>query len=79
MATCWQKDGAKRVAENLRSNVEKTEVDEWTNAHGPVTISIGVAVANSATTFEEALANADEALYQAKERGRNQVSFYSKT
>ncbi|HIF9208483.1 TPA: GGDEF domain-containing protein [Photobacterium damselae] len=70
-------EGAQRVAENIRLNIEKTEVEGWTNSHGPITISIGCAKADSGKTFDDALAKADEALYQAKESGRNQVCFYS--
>ena len=75
--TDTQKVGVERVAENIRVNIEKTVIDGWTNFHGPVTISIGIAKADSTIPFEKTLAQADEALYQAKETGRNRACFYS--
>ena len=39
----------------------------------PVTSSFGVAWAAAGTDFEEAYARADQALYQAKQQGRNRV------
>lgn len=41
----------------------------------PLTISIGVALARGKTGADELLAKADEALYQAKEEGRNRVVY----
>lgn len=71
-------EGAQRVAENLRRNVEKIVVANWTPIYGPVTISIGVAKVetNTQQAFDDILANADKALYQSKANGRNQVSLY---
>ena len=39
----------------------------------PTTVSIGVAVAESATSSESLLRRADLALYQAKRNGRNRA------
>ncbi len=39
----------------------------------PITASFGVATSGADRAFEEAFRQADEALYQAKDRGRNCV------
>ena len=67
--------GAERVARNIRSNIEKTSIEGWTDTHGPVTTSVGCAATDGTLTLEQALKFADEALYQSKQNGRNQVSF----
>lgn len=57
------------IAEKLRTLVEKN----LDNGHGqPVTTSIGGAILRPAESSETWLARADAALYQAKQRGRNQ-------
>ena len=38
-----------------------------------ITLSIGIALSRSKTSFEQMYADADAALYQAKHSGRNQV------
>jgi diguanylate cyclase (GGDEF)-like protein len=64
---------AHMVAERLRAYVCATPV-ETTNGPIPVTISIGVALLDEATTTLEALVQrADGALYNAKRNGRNRV------
>jgi diguanylate cyclase (GGDEF)-like protein len=70
--------GAERVAESLRQYVESLKVPGWTDIHGPVTISIGCAKLSGTDTLEKALQAADEALYQAKNNGRNQALFGKK-
>lgn len=65
------KDGAMRVAENIRHTIEGA-----TRAAGTVqqtTASIGVATLNSRNKDIDLLSAADEALFQAKDRGRNCV------
>jgi diguanylate cyclase (GGDEF)-like protein len=66
--------GAKIVAERLRTNVEKMDcvVDD---IKSKVTVSIGVAIfpGDGITSEEELLQLADEALYRAKQAGRNCV------
>ena len=42
----------------------------------PVTISVGLVLDHGHTTFDEFYAEADEALYEAKKRGRNCCSLY---
>jgi diguanylate cyclase (GGDEF)-like protein len=69
------KQGAERVAEGIRMNIEKTSFEGWTDTHGPVTASIGCATNDGHSTLEETIRFADEALYRAKENGRNQVIF----
>lgn len=63
--------GALKAAEKLRSHVEKTQITEAGNCI-KVTISIGVAVKGQRTP-EEAIKDADSALYEAKVSGRNRV------
>lgn len=69
-------EGCKHVAENIRQNVESLQVPDWTVVHGPVTASIGCAKLTGTNSLEEALNAADEALYQAKRGGRNQVTIH---
>ena len=67
-------DGAHTVAERLRQAVEaiELELEEQTVS---VTISLGVAsiVPNSPDHPEQLIQTADEALYSAKQQGRNRV------
>ena len=62
-------DQARRVAQRIRTRI-RAEAFEG----GPVTISIGVAAfPDHGRSVESLLASADEALYEAKRRGRNRV------
>lgn len=66
---------AKMKAEQIRGEVEKIVFE---NPEGlKVTISIGVSEFESGKTFEDLVKHADEALYRAKETGRNRVVTYS--
>ena len=73
---------AKFVAERLRKKVENEKID-ISQAYSEqkevqVTISIGVSEFNEHTILnpKDLYKKADEALYQAKEQGRNQVVLY---
>ncbi|MBW1871720.1 MAG: diguanylate cyclase, partial [Deltaproteobacteria bacterium] len=63
---------AKIVAERIRSNMEKTDFIQ-NDIKMNVTVSIGIAVfpESKVNDFEELLKLADEALYKAKQDGRN--------
>ena len=65
----YNSDGAARVAERLRAEVAAFEFDRV----GHRTVSIGVAAAVKGESEEEVFIRADNALYKAKEGGRNQV------
>lgn len=69
-------EGAMEVAERLRQAVEESEVLIEDGAV-KMTISVGVAVISDETTeYENLLKKADDALYRAKESGRNRVVAY---
>ena len=65
------------VAERLRRSVEAAQF-QAERERVPVTISLGVALYPTAVveTGQDLLKLADEALYRAKEGGRNQVQFH---
>jgi diguanylate cyclase (GGDEF)-like protein len=69
-------DGARIVADRLRQRVEGLELRVgFQTLH--VTISVGVAVfPEHGTTRDVLIEHADEALYRAKNGGRNRVTFY---
>lgn len=62
-------DVATQVANRLRQNVERMVISD---IH-PITISLGVAYWNGEGMLEDSLKLADEALYRAKQQGRNRV------
>lgn len=62
------------VAERLRAAVETETPEGRLKLTKPATISCGIASSPPATTLQELLHAADEALYRAKEKGRNVVS-----
>ena len=64
-------NAANVLSEVLRTTVETSEIIPQTT----VTISIGVAVIRVDETDEQWVKRADEALFKAKENGRNQVCF----
>ena len=71
-------DAALRRAERMREEVAKLELRYGDKPLGPVTVSLGVAVFPDHTKeSEELLRCADEALYAAKQAGRNRVVAYS--
>ncbi len=63
------KDEAKRVAETLRKEIREFKFPEV----GKVTCSFGVTQFKSTDTQTEIFHRADEALYDAKENGRDRV------
>jgi len=75
-------DGALKVAEAIRNNVETAMIpgDDGESVHN-VTISIGVApiIPGDDTSIAEIIRRADEALYKAKDAGRNKVCAYEET
>jgi len=71
------KAGVLHVAEKLRHRVEALEIPHAASDVSEfVTISLGVCYAASAASIEELIEKADQALYLAKNRGRNQVVLY---
>lgn len=60
----------RRINETLLSTSEEDNLP-------PISISVGVAFGDDGITRNDIFKRADEALYTAKEKGRNEVSFYS--
>jgi len=69
-----EKDAARVVAERIRSNIENTAFP-GNLEKGQVTISLGTSTMknNEYDTASELVESADQALYKAKENGRNRV------
>jgi diguanylate cyclase (GGDEF)-like protein len=67
-------EAARVLAEKLRANMERNPTP-WESTVIKTTISIGLASTSAAENrdFDHLYTTADKALYQAKERGRNQV------
>jgi len=64
---------ALQIGERMREQVEKAEF-LWQEQRIPLTLSVGAAVAGAAESDSAALIQAaDDALYQAKARGRNRI------
>lgn len=65
------------MAERIRHSVEQHDF-QWNGVRMPITLSLGLAGLPNAkvTTPAELIAAADEALYDAKHGGRNQVKIY---
>jgi diguanylate cyclase (GGDEF)-like protein len=64
--------GAMADAERLRERVNAFDIPT-SRPIGPLTVSIGVAQYEPGETIIQTFARADEALYKAKQRGRNRV------
>ena len=69
-------DGAVQVAENIKERVEAMEVaHKYSKAGDVVTVSIGAInlIPSKEDSIDEIVNNADKALYEAKNQGRNRV------
>lgn len=69
-------DGAMKVAENARLAVQGLDTNtDQSGICAPITVSVGYAttIPDEETSAEELVYAADQALYQAKEGGRNRV------
>lgn len=66
------------ISEEIRKNVEGLNIEHSKSIHKVVTVSIGfsVIVDLSSVNYQQVLREADEALYKAKENGRNRVERY---
>jgi len=73
-----REDGAGILYERLQAAVADSPIPTGAGDI-PITISFGVKIGAEGETEAELLAAADRALYQAKSRGRNQVSLASET
>ena len=67
----YDEESAYKLAEKLRKYIKTIK-----NYICPITISIGVSKYNNTDNYHEAIDKADQALYYAKEHGRDQVVRY---
>jgi len=72
-------DGTMEIAESIRKNVEDSVITTEDGLDTKITVSIGVnsVTPDACTCSTDFVARADQALYKAKESGRNQVVLYS--
>jgi diguanylate cyclase (GGDEF)-like protein len=64
---------AQEVIERIRQDIEKTDVQIGKDTPLHFTASFGMTEITDGTDFDGIFKHADEALYQAKESGRNKV------
>ncbi len=71
-------EGVVYIAEEVRSNIEGMQLPHEKSSAGVVTISLGVATidVNDSLSHEELIKRADNALYWAKDKGRNRVEVF---
>jgi diguanylate cyclase (GGDEF)-like protein len=67
-----KQEGALAIAERIRLKINEKNADV-NGVSIPFTISQGLATCNGKSNIDELIAKADEALYRAKENGRNRV------
>ena len=67
-------DASRSLAERLRVTAQALTIT-YENRKLSITISIGVAEANSSEPIDDVIRHADEALYRAKNAGRNRVAY----
>lgn len=68
---------AKMIAERIRQHISELRIDAPLYGSFQFTVSIGVVnVDQNTQTLQELLSQADQALYSAKEKGRNQVCIF---
>jgi diguanylate cyclase (GGDEF)-like protein len=67
--------GARLLLERIRKNIAKSVIN-YESTSIKTTCSIGFAQITENMTLEQGIRNADDAMYAAKNAGRNQVKFY---
>lgn len=67
---------AMKVAQKLRRKVEAEKLQLTEGRRHQVTVSIGMATYNGHPDYQHLLRQADQAMYQAKQGGRNRVVAY---
>jgi two-component system, cell cycle response regulator len=67
-------EGGERLARRLQTALARMRVREIGGDRAPVTASFGVAAFPAASSAEQLLAEADQALYRAKAEGKNRVA-----
>jgi len=67
--------GALNCAERLRSGVERNQMESGT-FKGGVTVSLGVAELQESMSVDELIKAADQAVYEAKDCGRNTIRIF---
>lgn len=75
-------EGARLVAEEMKDNIKNHGIEHtYSPIEDIITITIGgcVQIPNNDITMEQFIHNADNALYVAKDKGRNQISFYKES
>jgi diguanylate cyclase (GGDEF)-like protein len=67
--------GAKSLADKIRAHIEECSLDINKETKVKFTVSVGVSQvdADKEKNFESAIKRADDALYEAKETGKNKV------
>lgn len=73
--TCKQADSCELIAKKIHENVQEITFENGCQ----LTISVGVAIKNSNEGINQLIKQADQAMYQAKRTGRNQVIVSTET
>lgn len=72
---CFDLETAGDFAEQLRQKIQalRVKVRSTDKVLDTITASFGLALAEKGDTFDSLVTRADDALYQAKRNGRNQI------